>query len=703
MNKIGLLFTSVATVAASSSTIVLADEAPPSDQRDSTIVVNGKYVADETSSASKAGQPILITPQSVQVVTRQVLLDQNAITLTDAVRNVAGVSSDFGFGGSTAPLLVLRGFPTVSMTTQSSLFSSGTYYLDGAKVRGLPIDMANAEAVEVVKGPDSVLFGRAEPGGLVNIRTRPLRAEPTREFEQTIGEYGLSRTSARIGGALDKDQHWLAAVSGSYLNAGSNRDYVVEKLGSVRGAIAWVPSSKTRVALTVDYFNQRYRNDYGIPADGNRPADIPLSTAYNDAPVLSKAETQLYRLDIDQGIGGEWQLRLRGIHMRSDTREVDVAPYRFDLTTGEDLFASSRQLARYYFNVRPDGQFRVYQVSADVVGEFRTGTIVHKLALGAEYFREGKTGLSYFQQIDAVDVDNPALGNTPPLDIATASPVDIVDRDRWFSISMEDNIDFGGGVHAVVGLRQDWTSTIYSSPGIAANEVNFLSPRAGAVWEFAKGHVLYGQYQRGLSANNGVNPDGTKLDPEIGRQFEIGYKFQSADRRLTATLAAYDLVKTNRGDFTFFPVIQTIGRGRSRGVELDVSGQLTEQLSIIGSYAYTETKVDDGQLRLANTPTHAGSIWAQYSVVKNAQIGGGAFYQSDRFGDVGNTVTLPAYVRFDANAAYTFILAGATMTAQLNLKNIFNKRYWVSQHQFSPDWIQPGAPRTLTASLRVSL
>jgi iron complex outermembrane recepter protein len=700
--KTSLIALTVALATATPAWANAADDASDTGHKDD-IVVTGRYAPDETSSSTKAGQPIVLTPQSVQVVTRQVLLDQNAITLTDAVRNVAGVSSDFGFGGATSPLLVLRGFSTVSMTTQSSLYSSGTYYLDGAKVKGVPVDMANVEAVEVIKGPDSVLFGRAEPGGLVNIRSRPLLVTPTAEFAQTIGEYGLSRTSARIGGALDKNQHWLAAISGSYLNTGSNRDYVVEKLGTVSGSLAWVPGSGTRIALTVDYTNHRYRTDFGIPSDGDRPANIPLHTAYNDAPALSKDETQTYRLDVTQAISSGWQLKLRGIHMRSHTRELDVAPYRFDLTTGEDLFASSRQLALYYFNVRPDGRYRVDQVSADLVGEVRTGPLVHKLAIGAEYFVESKIGLSYFQQLGAVNVENPMLGNTPPLDTSVASPVDIVDRSRWYSLTGEDNIDFGGGVHAVVALRQDWTSAIYSSPGIAPNVLSFTSPRVGAVWEFARGHLLYGQFQRGLASNNGVNPDGTKLDPEIGRQYEIGYKFQSANKRFSATLAAFDLIKTNRGDFTFFPVIRTIGRARSRGIELDFSGEITPKLSVIGSYAYTETKVDSGSLRLANTPTHAASLWTRYQVVSNGLIGGGAYYQSARFGDVGNTIILPGYVRFDAEAAYSFRVAGAKVTAQINLKNVFDKRYFVSQHQFSPDWIQPGAPRTLTATLRVEM
>lgn len=683
---------------------VHAEEAADSTSTDKReIVVTGRYATDESTSASKTGQPILLTPQSVQVVKREVLLDQNTITLTEAVRNVAGVSSDFGFGGATAPLLVLRGFSTVSMTTQSSLYSSGTYYLDGTKVRGVPIDMANVEAVEVVKGPDAVLFGRAEPGGLVNIRARPLTATPQRELAQTVGEYGLSRTSARIGGALDGDQHWLASVSGSYLNTGSNRDYVVEKLASVNASLGWRPSADTSVTFSVDYLNHRYRNDYGIPSDGARPADIPLHTAYNNAPVLSKAETQVYRLDVRQALGSDWSLRLRGIHMRSHTRELDVAPYRLDLTTGEDLFVSSRRLALYYFNVRPDGRYHVDQASADLIGTVRTGGLVHHLAVGGEYFREGKTGLSYFQQLGTVSLENPDVANTPPLDTSLAFPVDIVDRDRWFSLTAEDAIDFGGGFHAVAAVRHDWTSTIYSSPGLAPNKVSFTSPRIGATWEAVPGLVFYGQFQRGLSANNGVNPDGTKLAPEIGRQFEIGTKLQTANKRFTATLAAFDLVKTNRGDFTFFPVIRTIGRARSRGIELDVSGEITPQLSVIGSYAFTDTKVDAGSLRLANTPRHAASLWARYQVTPAASLGGGAFYQAARFGDVGNTVTLPGYVRFDTEAAYRFVVAGANVTAQINLKNVLNKRYYISQHQFSLDWIAPGAPRTLTGTLRVEL
>ena len=442
---------------------------------------------------------------------------------------------------------------------------STTYYLDGARVRGLPVDIANAAAVEVVKGPDSVLFGRAEPGGLINIRSRPLTAKPSFDFEQTIAQYDLYRTSAHASGALDGDGKLLAGVSGSYLTSGSFRNFVKERLGSINASLAWQPSDGTRIAFTFDYIDQHYRNDYGIPEISGRPAELPIATAYNDAPVLSLSESQSYRLDVTQAIGANWQLKVRGIHTRAKTRELDIAPYRIDLSTGDDCFATKGQLCRYYFNVRPDGRNKVDQISADLIGTVQTGPLTHKLAFGVEYYRDDKSGTQYFQQLSSVDVFRPVVGNSPPLDIAAAAPLEIVDTNRWFSVYGEDQIDFGSGVHAVVALRHDWTSAIYAAPGIQPNKVGFTSPRVGLVWEFAPGQTVYGQFQRSLATNNGRNPDGTALAPETARQFEIGYKFQSANGKLIATLAAFDLVKSNRAEFVFFPIIQTIGRARSRG------------------------------------------------------------------------------------------------------------------------------------------
>ena len=269
------------------------------------------YQPPPTSTSTKTDTPILLTPQSVQVVPRAVLNDQKALTLTDAVRNVAGVGTDFGFNGSAQPLLILRGFQTTSMTASGNMSGMSSYFVNGVKVMGVPLNMANVDSVEVVKGPASVLYGRSEPGGLVNVVPRALSAEPRLGLEQTIGQYGLSRTVLEGGGALNADKTLLGRASVSYDKSGSNRDFVVNKLAAFSGTLAWVPDADTRVALTVDHNDQKYRNDFGIPADGTRPANLPRTRQYNDSPDLSSITSDSVLLDAQTKIAPNWTLKGR--------------------------------------------------------------------------------------------------------------------------------------------------------------------------------------------------------------------------------------------------------------------------------------------------------------------------------------------------------------------------------------------------------
>ncbi|MEQ1780154.1 MAG: TonB-dependent siderophore receptor [Hyphomonadaceae bacterium] len=681
----------------------------PDDKTD-RVVVTGRqdYVLPESSAATKTDTPVLLTPQSVQVVPRAVLNDQRAVTLTDAVRNVAGVSSDFGFNGSTQPLLVLRGFSSVSMTALGSMSGASTYYLDGVKVAGLPIDMSNVEAVEVVKGPNSVLFGRSEPGGVVNVVSRPFSETPRFSAEQTVGSYGLSRTSANGATTLDADKTWRVRGSASYYTTDSNRDFVEERLGAVSGGVAWVPDDRTSVSLTLGYIDQKYRSDYGVPSDGNRPANLPDSRQFNDAPELSSVESLSALIEATHKFSDDWEIKAKFLALRADTREVDVGTYRFDLglNPGQTCDGTGADLCRYYFNARPDGDLDVNQATIDLFGKVETGAWTHHLLFGVDGYETEKSGLAYLQQLTSVNVANPVLGPTPALDPALAIPVDMLEWNRWASVYAQDQIDFGGGLHGILAVRQDWTSAIYAAPGTEPNRISSTTPRVGVVWEFQPGQSIYTQYQEALSANNGRDPiSGAELDPEKSRQTEVGYKIVTADGRLIATLAAYELTKRNRADLTLFPIIQTIGTARSRGIELDVIGQITPDLALLGSYSYVDAKVtDDGPYagtRLANVPYNSGSIWARYTIDQNWAIGGGIFYQGEREGDIANTFQLPGYTRVDLMAAYDFLAFGNSASLQFNLNNAFDERYYASSHQFSPDWILPGAPRSISATLRI--
>lgn len=674
------------------------------------------YNARETATATRTDTPSLQTAQSVQVIPRAVIEDQNALTLTEAVRNVSGVQHDFGFNGSMQPLLILRGFSNTSMTAMGPMSGISSYYQDGTKVMGVPINMANVQSVEVIKGPASVLYGRSEPGGLINVVSKPISRVPTMSFEQTIGQRGLSRTAVEASGPLNEDKTFLGRVAASYYTSDSIRDYVEDQLGAFTGSLAWVPNAQTSITATLDHSNNRYRTDMGIPADGNRPANHPWSRQYNDSPYLSSAKTTSIKLDASHQLNDTWQIKARLLSLRSDTSEMDIYPWRADMgmgmLPGQTCPGTGNPMCRYYFGVRPDGRYKVEQFNTDLIGKFTTGSLSHTVLVGFDTYRTSKTGTTYLQQLSSVDVYNPALGNTPGLDPTMSMPQDYDDYSRWNSVYVQDQIALGNGVFLSAALRHDQTSAVFGTPGTQPNKQSFTTPRVGAVWQFRENQAVYAQFQDSVAANNGRDVvTGAALDAERARQFEIGHKIEFFDGKLTSNLALFELTKRNRGASVpdlLSPTgtnVVTIGEARSRGLEWDVSGQVTKRLSLIGSYTYTDAEVVrdptyQGKL-LANVAKNTASLWARYAVDNKWTVGSGVFAQGQRQGDAGNTFQLPGYARVDAMAVYRFALGSSKASLQFNLDNVFNKKYYSGSHQFLQDWIKLGNPRTAKLTLRM--
>lgn len=691
----------------------------PSTQTLPTVTVTGTpddYRPPQSSTATRTDTPSLQTPQSVQVVPRAVIEDQNALTLTEAVRNVSGVQYDFGFNGAMQPLLILRGFPNTSMTAMGPMSGISSYYLDGSKVMGVPINMANVQSVEVVKGPASVLYGRSEPGGLVNVVTKPISSVSELSFEQTIGQRGLSRTAIEASGSLNDDRTLRGRVAASYYTSDSIRDFVKDRLGNFTGSLAWVPDARTNITATLDYSDNRYRTDMGIPALGNRPVDLPWSRQYNDSPYLSSAKTTTFKLDGSHQLNDTWQLKGRVLSLNSDTSEMDIYTYRGDygmgMLPGQTCPGTGDPLCRYYFGVRPDGRYKVDQLNADLTGKFQTGGIGHTVLVGFDTYRTKKTGTTYMQQISSVDVFNPVLGNTPGLDTTMSMPQDYDDYSRWTSFYVQDQLALGNGVFLTGALRHDRTNAVFGVPGTEPNKQSFTTPRLGAVWQFAPNQSVYAQYQDAVGANNGRDTvTGAALASERARQIEVGHKIELFDGKLSSTVALFQLTKRNRGASVPDPLsptftnVVTIGKAVARGLEWDVSGQITKKLSLIGSYAYTDTDVKSDPTyqgkELANVARHTASLWARYAIDSQWTVGGGLFAQGQRQGDVGNTFQMPGYARVDAMVAYRFGLGSSKASLQFNLDNVFNRKYYTGSHQFVQDWIKLGNPRTAKLTLRV--
>jgi iron complex outermembrane receptor protein len=661
--------------------------------------------SDLSNASTKTGVPVALAAQSIEIVPRAVLDDQLAINLNDATRNVSGVTTDFGFNGSAQPLLILRGFQTVSMSASGQMSGASSYYLDGSKVQGVPINMANVQSVEVLKGPDSVLFGRGQPGGVVNVVTRTVSEVPQSSIEASASDSGTFRVIGETSGPIGVGRALLGRFSASDTHEGGDRDFVVNNLFGLSADTVWQADAKTRVSLTIDYEDQGYRNDYGIPSIGDRPADLPSSRQFNNSPDLSSTKTTSGLLEIQRKLSSRWKIDARARSLGSRTHEVDIAPYRIDLTTGADLIASSNELARYYFYIRPNGLYRLDQFTLDLNGKFETGGLSHTLVAGFDTYFARKTGTTYFEQINPVNIYHPDFTNTPRFDATQALPVEYEDYNRWTSVYVQDQVTLGHGLNLVGALRFDDTSAIFASPGTPANNDTFVTPRIGLVWEIKPGHVLFAQYQDAVDANNGRNVDGSKLAPEKSREKEVGYRYTAPDKRITSTLAIYELINSGRTDYSLYPVtIRTIGQARSRGVEWDLLGRITDRFSVIASAAYTDAivTVDPtfGGTRLADVPLRSGSLWGRYQLDRHWAFGAGEFAVSQRQGDQGNDFQLPGYGRTDLMTSYDFKFGTVRATIQLNLDNLFNRRYYSGSHQFSQDWIQPGKPRTFTVSAR---
>jgi iron complex outermembrane receptor protein len=668
----------------------------------------GEYTPSATDQATtKTDSQVLLIPQSVETVPEAVLRDQNALTLSDATRNVAGVAQDFGFNGGAQTALIFRGFTDLSMTARGSMTAAASYYQDGSRVEGVPLNMADVQQVDVVKGPDSVLFGRAQPGGLVNVVSRPILPQFAVDLEETASQLGATRSTASISGRINESGSLLLRASGTWFADKTGRAFVRDRLGSGGLTLIWHATPRTQLGLSLNYQHQAWRNDYGVPSLGDRPLNLPYySSQFNDSPVLSTTQPRSARLTVDQELARNWRLNVNFLSLISNSYEADITPYGSNLATGADCLGSGNECLAYYYNA-PHRKYRLVQGSADLTGKFRTSVLQHSVLVGLDGYAAGRTGTQYYQDLAPVNVYNPVFTLEQPLNPSLASPLITTDETRWVGLYAQDTITLPYRLTLVAGVRADFTSAIYAPPGTQPNVQSFVKPRVGLVWQLSGEQAVYFQYQQALDANNGRDPATLRaLAAETSNQFEFGYKVRARGGAITATVAAYQLIKENIASFAFYPTITTVGQQRSRGVEVDVRGRLTRRLSGIASYAYNDGVVTKDPLyqgeRLPEAPRNSGSLWLRQSLGESWDAGAGIFAVGVRNGDYGHDFDLPGYARLDAMLSHRFQIGAWHNTIQVNVLNLTNKLYYTGSFPIALDWIQLGRQRTYQITLRLN-
>lgn len=686
------------------------------------------YRVDTAFTATKTDIPLMETPVSVQVVPKAVMEDQKTTRIKDALENVSGVrpQPSLGLGNG----FIIRGFRN-GLVYRNGLLANSSGFLS-------EFDTANLESVEVLKGPASVLFGRSEPGGLINITTKRPLDMPYYSLEQQFGSFDFYRTEWDATGPITGNKSLLYRFSGSYQKNNSFRDFISNDRVMVSPSLTWRPSDAMDFNVNVEGVNQHFQADFGIPVIGKRPAPIPISRTFGDPndPIdtLSKVHlgtTLNYRFNEDWAV----HHRFLASYTHEDETFLNPTP-AFDDALALD--PTTGILKRNVFFEEDNAQ--VYSTNLDLTGKLRLGQSKHETLLGFDYYRSfTKYHIQGFFMTPnpslAINIFNPAPSfGIPPSVFRDAlrtvedptSNFSVV-RDQWYGVYFQDHITLWDKLHILGGGRYDWIETGFASDGsfaaakaaLPSRKDQGFSPRVGILYQPWTWLGLYGHWTKSLGANNGKSATGKAFDPEKGEEFEAGVKTGLFDQRLLATMAYYHLRKLNilTRDFSTpdpFAFI-AIGEARSQGVEFDMTGRMTDNLSVIASYTYTDaivTKDNSGLQgkRLTNVPRHSGSLWLKYDVNGYAaqegwSFGVGGVGAGQREGDVPNTFQLPGFVRMDAFAAYKMKVGPTRVTAQFNIRNLLDKRYFESTDPFSNVaprlGVYPGAPLTAIGSIRV--
>jgi iron complex outermembrane recepter protein len=651
------------------------------------VVVTGEqdegYNPSSATTATRTDTPLRDIPQSITVVPRQVLEDRNVRTVNEAVETVSSVARGFRPYGN-VPIFgstIIRGFDQLYSGTPRfrNGFRESEYYS--------LIPIGTVEQIEVLRGPASVLFGAGEPGGVINVITRQPLDEPYYSLAFEAGNYGYYQPSIDLSGPLTEDDTVLYRFIAGYQGSSDFQGFADSRVTTVAPSIALNLGERTDLNLYYEYTHLFADPPSGLTnalvlSDGSlTPRDFV--TYYPDLSLVI-VRSDRFGYSLEHEFSDDWRIR--------NNVAVNLTQFREDVATGFALSDDERFLQGFdEYSGRYQRNNFFGQI--DVLGNFETGSISHQVLMGFDFNR-------YSQEQEAITVDTPL----PPLDIRNPDydiPVPSYSTRRTFSdvdflrqsygAYIQDQIALLDNLKLLIGGRYDWVSTdLATDVTIPGDVINLptrndgaFSPRVGLVYQPSEAISLYASYTRSFAPLSGF--DNTSTDPDVvyepsrGTQYEVGVKTDFLDGRLSATLAAYHLTRSNV--LTPDPddpsrSIQT-GEQRSQGVEFDVTGEILPGWNVILSYAYTDAEVTEDNTfpegnRLANVPENQASLWTTYTIqdgsLEGLGFGLGLFYVGARQGDLSNSFEMDEYFRTDAALYYR---RGRFRTA-INVRNLFD-------------------------------
>lgn len=701
------------------------------------------------SSSPKFTQPLLDTPQTITVIRKEVLQDQAATTLTEALRNTPGITFQLGENGNTATgdAVFLRGFDT-----------QGSIFVDGVRDVGtITRDMFNIEQVEVVKGPAGTDIGRGAPTGYINLQSKQPLADNLSAATVSVGTDDQKRLTADINRALDASGSSAVRLNLLAQDSGTpGRDFVRNKRWGIAPSVAFGLGTATRTTLSYLHMDQQNRPDGGLPTVGLAGYYLAqLAGRGGNGPRADTGNYYGYLSDHDDVKADQFTARIEhdiapGVTVRNLTRWgratqdlVLTAPFSNGLTTPDINDPSG-----WSMRVLPQGKHQrntVLTNQTNLTAELQAGGFKHSLSAGLELAREEQDTRARAAALNAGNgtpvVSNGATSYQSFVNLYAPDPgrvfVPVADtgartRGKVTTAALYafDTIELSRQWQLTAGLRYEHYKTDYlstpatgSTTAVAAADGSdsLLTGKLGLVYKPADNGSIYAalatsakppgsDFALSTTAANINNPN---MDPQKARTVELGTKWEVLDRRLTLTGAAFRTENRNEqaaADPVTNEVVQ-FGKTRVQGIELSAAGQITPAWQLIAGLARIDSKILEGTAAqngaaIRYSPKLTATLWSTYKLPMGLTVGAGLRYVDTQMRSTSNAALtgtsffphIPSYTVADAMLGYEI---NRNVSLQLNVFNLTDKFYLARVNNAGNRYML-GTPRSalLTANVK---
>ena len=642
------------------------------------------------SNSLNKGQNILVlnTPQSITTISEKQLSDRAPLSIMDAVAYVPGIGVSSGEGNRDA--LVFRGQR-----------NTGDFYVDGVRddVQHYR-DIYNVEKIEVIKGPNALIFGRAGSGGILNRVRKEANWNPKQELKFSGGSYNHKRMSLDTGYVLNDKVAFR--MNGLYEHSRSHRKGVKLQRYGIAPTVTIKPTSKTKIVLQAELFKDDRTADRGIPSKNGRVFKGGSKNTFygNAAQSPTNTNKKAISMNVDHKFNDNIKVRNRTHYAVFDKNYQNI------MANSAVTDSNQVKLAGYNDDTARENFFN----QTDLLFNLDTGPIKHNIITGLEVSRQITKQKRHYANFGGstsamVDVFNPIY--TGALSFRGGKSKRHSYSTSAVGVYIQDHIELHPMVHITAGVRYDrfeQDSRDRKTDSTLRSRDDNISPRFGIILKPLEKVSVYGSYSITHQPRSGdqlksLSVTNAALKPEKFTNMEAGVKVDILDN-LSFTTAFFQLDRTNMILSGKSAGEAVLGKGsRTRGVEVGLQGQLTDKWNVLASYTYMKGSMNansakDAGNSLKETPKNMYAVWNRYDITPWFGAAFGVVGRSAMFTKEDNAVTLDSFTRVDA-ALYGRI--NKNLRIQANIQNLFDTNYYVASHNNHN--IMPGAPITARVTL----